>query len=88
MCLDCCLNQVKEIFLCPVYDCPLYLFRMGRSPKTSELTKEFVEKKTELFSEELKKEILNGGYPLLPTDEKGYPKDVWLSKNRSGGDGH
>lgn len=32
MCLDCCHEQHKEVLLCPVEDCPLWLFRMGEKP--------------------------------------------------------
>lgn len=31
-CLDCCCGSAKEVRLCPVYDCPLYPFRMGHNP--------------------------------------------------------
>jgi hypothetical protein len=31
-CLDCCCGQAKEVRLCPVEDCPLYLYRMGKNP--------------------------------------------------------
>lgn len=31
-CLDCSNGQMKEIRLCPITDCPLYRFRMGKNP--------------------------------------------------------
>jgi len=31
-CLDCTCNQHKEIRLCPVVDCAIYPYRMGRRP--------------------------------------------------------
>jgi len=31
-CLDCTCGQVKEIRLCPIINCPLYPYRMGRRP--------------------------------------------------------
>lgn len=31
-CLDCCCWQQKEVKLCPITDCPLYPFRMGKNP--------------------------------------------------------
>ena len=45
-CLDCTLHQVKEIRLCPVIDCALYPYRMGRRPSqaTIDTLKEFREK--------------------------------------------
>lgn len=32
-CMDCSNNQFKEIRFCPIDDCPLYPYRMGRRPK-------------------------------------------------------
>jgi len=34
-CLDCCAGQRKEVRLCPVHDCPLWPFRMGRNHSNS-----------------------------------------------------
>ena len=31
-CLDCCCGSAKEVKLCPMEDCPLYLFRLGHNP--------------------------------------------------------
>ena len=31
-CLDCCYDSTKEIELCPVTDCALHPFRMGKNP--------------------------------------------------------
>lgn len=31
-CLDCSANQIKEVKECPVSECALYLFRMGKNP--------------------------------------------------------
>lgn len=31
-CLDCCENS-REVKLCPVEDCPLYMYRFGKNPK-------------------------------------------------------
>ncbi|RJQ30563.1 MAG: hypothetical protein C4589_02985 [Peptococcaceae bacterium] len=31
-CLDCSCWQPKEVKECPVKDCPLYRFRLGRNP--------------------------------------------------------
>lgn len=41
-CLDCSALQESEVKLCPVTDCPLYEFRMGKNPyvKRRELTEE------------------------------------------------
>lgn len=31
-CLDCACGQREEVKLCPVKDCPLYPYRMGKNP--------------------------------------------------------
>ena len=31
-CLDCMYNQATEVRLCPITDCSLYPYRMGRNP--------------------------------------------------------
>ena len=36
-CLDCTCNQPKEIRLCPIINCPLYPYRMGRRPDKATL---------------------------------------------------
>ncbi len=44
-CLDCTCNQHKEIRLCPVVDCAIYPYRMGRRPNkvTLDTLNEFYE---------------------------------------------
>ena len=32
-CLDCCCEMTKEVELCPVRDCPLWPYRLGKYPK-------------------------------------------------------
>ena len=46
-CLDCTCNQPKEIRLCPIVECPLYPYRMGRRPDkvTLDTIKKFNEEK-------------------------------------------
>ena len=34
-CLDCCCGQKQEVKLCTLKDCPLYAYRLGRRPKTT-----------------------------------------------------
>lgn len=34
-CLDCCCGQREEVKLCPVKDCPLWQFRLGKNPNRS-----------------------------------------------------
>ena len=36
-CIDCSGGQLKEVRLCPVTDCPLYPYRMGRRPSEVDL---------------------------------------------------
>lgn len=31
-CLDCCCGQREEVKMCPVEDCPLWAFRLGKNP--------------------------------------------------------
>ncbi len=31
-CLDCSAGSAKEIRLCPIPDCELYIYRMGKNP--------------------------------------------------------
>ena len=37
MCLQCTCNQPKEVQLCPVIECDLYPYRMGRRPSKATL---------------------------------------------------
>ena len=48
-CLDCTCGQVLEIRECPVIECPLYPYRMGRRPDkaTLDTIKEFYSEKVE-----------------------------------------
>ena len=32
-CLDCSADSAKEVRLCPIKDCPLYVYRFGKNPK-------------------------------------------------------
>lgn len=43
-CLDCSCGSVSEVKLCPVKECPIYPYRMGKRPKNIELPNEFSEK--------------------------------------------
>ena len=31
-CLDCCCGSAHEVKMCPVKNCPLHLFRLGKNP--------------------------------------------------------
>jgi hypothetical protein len=35
-CIGCSGNSVKEVRLCILFDCPLFLYRMGRRPTEKE----------------------------------------------------
>ena len=40
-CLDCCCDSALEVKLCPIPDCPLYIYRFGHNPNaTREMTDE------------------------------------------------
>lgn len=32
-CLDCCVDQPKEVRLCPTMNCPLWRYRMGKEER-------------------------------------------------------
>lgn len=34
-CLDCCCGSAKEVRLCPMPECPLYAYRLGKDPARS-----------------------------------------------------
>ena len=36
-CLWCCCGSTKEVKLCPIYDCPLHPYRMGKRPNSQAL---------------------------------------------------
>ena len=36
-CIDCSGGQLKEVRLCPVTNCPLYPYRMGKRPTKVDL---------------------------------------------------
>jgi hypothetical protein len=40
-CLDCSINQPKEVRECQITDCPLWFFRFGTNPKRKGLKKGF-----------------------------------------------
>jgi hypothetical protein len=39
-CLDCSGDSTKEVRLCPIKDCPIYMYRMGRNPNRTKGTTE------------------------------------------------
>lgn len=51
-CLDCCAYQPAEVRKCPVVDCPLWRFRMGREIKDDDST-ENTEFSDEILDEDL-----------------------------------
>lgn len=38
-CLDCSGNSYEEVRLCPITDCPLYRFRLGKNPNYPKVNK-------------------------------------------------
>jgi len=41
-CLDCSNNQKGEVLNCPIKECPIYPFRLGKNPNRSKRVKERV----------------------------------------------
>ena len=39
-CLSCTCDQPKEVRLCPIVKCPLYVYRFGRRPNVEDLSVE------------------------------------------------
>ena len=39
-CIDCCCGELSEVRECPIKDCPLWPYRMGRRPKDDEQSKD------------------------------------------------
>lgn len=39
-CLDCCNNQINEVRICNIENCPLHEYRMGKRPKKDDLPME------------------------------------------------
>ena len=37
-CLDCCNGSQTEVKLCPITDCPLYAYRLGKDPARRGIT--------------------------------------------------
>ena len=37
-CLDCCCGSRSEVVICPVKDCSLYPFRLGKNPNIAHRT--------------------------------------------------
>lgn len=52
-CLDCSGNSSTEVRECPVVDCPLYPYRLGKSPNRKK--REFSEEEKKELAERLKK---------------------------------
>ena len=52
-CLDCTCGQKEEIKLCPIVDCPLYEFRLGKNPNYKK--KELTEEQKQMYAERAKK---------------------------------
>ncbi len=51
-CLDCGGGSITEIKLCPVDDCPLYIYRFGKNPNRTR----------KVLSEEQRKKLASVGY--------------------------
>ena len=51
-CLDCMCDQVNEIRLCPIEDCALYPFRLGKNPN---IKREYTEEQRRAMTAHLHK---------------------------------
>ena len=61
-CLDCCCNQPAEVVKCPVYDCPLWPYRLSSHPRSMKyLPKEFSVKDCRAYSTNTDAERETGG---------------------------
>ena len=36
-CIDCCCGSRFEVKMCPITDCPLYEYRMGHRPRSTDV---------------------------------------------------
>lgn len=41
-CLDCCCGEVKEVRNCPITNCPIWPYRMGKRPAVDDLVDDAV----------------------------------------------
>ena len=64
-CLECSNYSAYEVRLCPIQDCDLYPFRMGRNPNRK---RELSPEQREIISERMKKTRL-GQFSPIPTKE-------------------
>ncbi len=39
-CIDCCCGDLREVRECPIKDCPIWPYRMGKRPKDDEQVKD------------------------------------------------
>ena len=46
-CLDCCAGSAKEVRLCGIKTCPLYAYRLGKSPNRKPMSEEQRQKAAE-----------------------------------------
>lgn len=52
-CLDCCAGSSHEVRLCPIKDCSLYPYRLGKNPNIKE--RKLTEEQKEVLRERVKK---------------------------------
>ena len=52
-CIDCCANQPNEVKLCPITDCPLFAFRLGKNPYRTK--RQYTDEQKEAMKERLAK---------------------------------
>jgi len=64
-CLDCSCGSVKEVRLCPVFDCPLWKYRFGVRPSTAQKRGHWVGGKSP-YADKSTQESAADGWPENP----------------------
>ena len=68
-CLECSCGQTSEVKACPVYNCPLYPFRMGKNPYRQR--REMSEGEKQVLADRLKeaRKNIGGSVEKLEVDD-------------------
>ena len=60
-CLDCCAGQAREVRLCPAKDCPLWNYRSGHKPDSTQ-DRALSEKSAVLLGVNKEESVSEGNY--------------------------
>lgn len=58
-CIQCVANQPKEVELCPIEDCPLHPFRMGKNPFRKKVERNLTEEQRDELRSRLAEAVKN-----------------------------